>query len=134
MYTTLCGCCCCYVASCMAPLWHVQGLQGLRHRRKLRRAASSSGGMLEGGGLSEVQLEWRDLTCTLAGKKGGSSRLLLNQVSGCAAAGRLTAIMGPSGSGKTTLLAALANQMPFSPRVTLRVRWAAHKCRLHCCC
>ncbi|KAL4853430.1 ABC transporter G family member 7 [Chlorella vulgaris] len=104
----------------------VKGLQGLRHRRKLRRAASSSGGMLEGGGLSEVQLEWRDLTCTLAGKKGGSSRLLLNQVSGCAAAGRLTAIMGPSGSGKTTLLAALANQMPFSPRVTLRGHIAAN--------
>ncbi|KAI7845221.1 hypothetical protein COHA_001265 [Chlorella ohadii] len=97
-----------------------KGLARLRQQRKMRRAASSAGGML-GAGTNEVQLEWRDLTCTLTDKKTGQKRLLLNGISGGATPGRLTAIMGPSGSGKTTLLSALAGQMPFSKNIHLQL-------------
>lgn len=61
----------------LTPCWHhtwplawSQGLARLRQQRKMRRAASSAGGML-GAGTNEVQLEWRDLTCTLTDKKTG---------------------------------------------------------------
>lgn len=97
----------------------LKGLARLRQRRKMRRDASSAGGML-GAGTNEVQLEWRDLTCTLTDKKSGQKRLLLNSISGSASPGRLTAIMGPSGSGKTTLLSALAGQMPYSKNIHLQ--------------
>ena len=49
---------------------HTQGLAQLRQRRKMRRNGSSAGGVL-GAGTNEVQLEWRDLTCTLTDKKTG---------------------------------------------------------------
>ena len=50
-----------------------------------------------------VVLEFCNLTCTLQKKqkKADSATTLLQNVSGSAAPGRLTAIMGPSGAGKT---------------------------------
>ncbi|EFN58398.1 hypothetical protein CHLNCDRAFT_56833 [Chlorella variabilis] len=108
----------------------VKGLQGLRRRRKLRRAASSAG-VLGAGASNEVLLEWRDVTCVLKDKKTGAERLLLHGVSGSAAPGRLTAIMGPSGSGKTTLLGALAGQMPYSSSIRLQGHVTANGVPLH---
>lgn len=103
-----------------AGLVAFKGIQGLLQRQRLRRSASSSGGLLAGGASNEVMLEWRDLTCTLTNKKTGAKRRLLSGVAGGATPGRLTAIMGPSGSGKTTLLSALAGQMPYSSAITLQ--------------
>lgn len=57
-------------ACCTLTWGWLQGLARLRQRRKMRRDASSAGGML-GAGTNEVQLEWRDLTCTLTDKKSG---------------------------------------------------------------
>ena len=66
----------------------------------------------------QVVLEWRQLDCVLAGKKGGR-RELLKGLQGAARPGRLLCIMGPSGSGKTTLLNALAGQLPAAAGLTL---------------
>lgn len=63
-------------------------------------------------------LEWRQLDCVLAGKK-GPRRELLRGLQGAARPGRLLCIMGPSGSGKTTLLNALAGQLPAAAGLTL---------------
>lgn len=67
---------------------------------------------------AQVLLEWRQLDCVLAGKKGGR-RELLKGLEGRARPGRLLCIMGPSGSGKTTLLNALAGQLPAAAGLTL---------------
>lgn len=52
----------------------LQGLQGLRQRRRLHRAASSAGGLSAadaGAASSSVLLQWQGLTCTLTAKKTG---------------------------------------------------------------
>ena len=54
-------------------------------------------------------LVWKNLTLTL--KKEG--KILIDNVSGAAYAGRVLALMGPSGAGKTTLLNALGNRAPY---------------------
>ena len=69
-----------------------------------------------------VSLEFSELTCTLAKRKGKPARRLLSDVAGRATPGRLLAIMGPSGSGKTTLLNALAGQVVASPGLELSGR------------
>lgn len=48
-------------------------------------------------------LSWKNLRLTVDGE-----RYILQDLSGCAEPGRLTAIMGPSGSGKSTLLDTLS--------------------------
>lgn len=55
-------------------------------------------------------LTWKDLSVTIA-LKSGKAQTILNEVSGYAEAGTLTAIMGPSGSGKSTLLDALSGRL-----------------------
>lgn len=52
---------------------------------------------------------WRNLCYEI--NIGGKGRLLLDDVSGLARSGSLTALMGVSGAGKTTLLDALAQRL-----------------------
>lgn len=48
-----------------------------------------------------------------------NKRKLLDNVSGKALPGRITAIMGPSGAGKTSLLNILARQLPYDKHLVL---------------
>lgn len=52
--------------------------------------------------FENIKVEWRNLTFKV--KKGKEFKALVNDMSGIARPGTLTAIMGPSGAGKTTLL------------------------------
>ncbi|CAG7830299.1 unnamed protein product [Allacma fusca] len=69
--------------------------------------------------LLRVDLTWRRLTVWVKEKsiywwpvkQPYRRKLVLNNVSGIARAGTMTAILGPSGAGKTTLLCALANRL-----------------------
>ncbi|XP_075969242.1 ATP-binding cassette transporter scarlet isoform X2 [Anticarsia gemmatalis] len=56
-------------------------------------------------------LVWRDVTVHTKLKDGKLKRLV-NNVSGIAKPGTMTALMGPSGAGKTTLMTALAHRSP----------------------
>lgn len=55
-------------------------------------------------------LTWKDLSVTIA-LRNGKTQTILNEISGYAEAGTLTAVMGPSGSGKSTLLDALSGRL-----------------------
>ncbi|KAF6749444.1 hypothetical protein DFP72DRAFT_970517 [Ephemerocybe angulata] len=55
-------------------------------------------------------LTWKNLEYT-GPTHGEDDRTLLNDVSGCVAPGKLTALMGESGAGKTTLRNALAKKV-----------------------
>lgn len=68
---------------------------------------------------TEVNLQWRNLTCTLDTPKSGTPKNLLTNISGTAKPGRVLAILGPSGAGKTTLLNSLAGRLPASSSVSL---------------
>ncbi|KZF19835.1 ABC transporter [Xylona heveae TC161] len=56
-------------------------------------------------------LTWKDITATVKGRKSGSARHILQNVSGYVKQGELLAIMGASGSGKTTLLNFLSHRI-----------------------
>ncbi|KAI9166308.1 ABC transporter patM [Paramyrothecium foliicola] len=56
-------------------------------------------------------LSWSDITLEL--KVDGQSKRLLDNLSGVAEPGQLTALMGASGAGKTTLLNALAGRLEY---------------------
>jgi len=61
-----------------------------------------------------VLLTWRDVCYTVKEKKRGQGvvdKQILQQISGRAEPGTLTAIIGASGSGKTSLLSALADRL-----------------------
>jgi ABC-type glutathione transport system ATPase component len=86
------------------------GVAALLGRLLLRRGAASADDEAYTDAPAQpapVQLEWRDVRCTLARKqKRGERRAaqpaqLLQGISGSAAPGRLLAILGPSGAGKT---------------------------------
>jgi ABC-type multidrug transport system ATPase subunit len=102
----------------------VKSVAGLRHKERLKRAASAA------VVSEEVTLEWSALTCTLSDKKGISERVLLDAIQGKAEPGRLLAICGPSGSGKTTLLNALAGQLPYNKRMRLEGHVTANSMRV----
>ncbi len=57
-----------------------------------------------------TMLSFRNVVYTVPNTSGGEDVKLLNNVSGFAMPGRLTAIMGESGAGKTTLLDVLSNR------------------------
>jgi ABC-type transport system involved in cytochrome bd biosynthesis fused ATPase/permease subunit len=71
---------------------------------------------LPGGGaaalIGEVsaRLTWKDLSVTVA-LGPGKTQTVLDELTGFAEPGSLTALMGPSGSGKSTLLDALAGRL-----------------------
>ncbi|KXZ53267.1 hypothetical protein GPECTOR_7g1161 [Gonium pectorale] len=69
--------------------------------------------------VEPVTLSWQDLHCTLK-LKDGSTKPILQGVSGVARPGRLVGLMGPSGSGKTSLLTALAGRVPAGSGLALR--------------
>jgi ABC-type cobalamin/Fe3+-siderophores transport system ATPase subunit len=62
--------------------------------------------------LGEVsaRLTWKDLTVTVA-LGPGKTQTVLDELTGFAEPGSLTALMGPSGSGKSTLLDSLAGRL-----------------------
>eukprot|EP00928_Gymnodinium_smaydae_P086947 TRINITY_DN7132_c0_g3_i1.p1 TRINITY_DN7132_c0_g3~~TRINITY_DN7132_c0_g3_i1.p1 ORF type:complete len:650 (+),score=131.60 TRINITY_DN7132_c0_g3_i1:69-1952(+) len=65
--------------------------------------------------MSAVNLEWRDLSYSIADKKAPDGRKwILQPQNGRASAGELVALMGPSGSGKTSVLNALAGRLPIT--------------------
>ena len=70
-----------------------------------------------------IELAFDGITLELQPKKKKDApRLILDNVQGKAAPGRLLAIMGPSGSGKSTLLDALAGKIKFSNKLKLAGR------------
>jgi ABC-type transport system involved in cytochrome bd biosynthesis fused ATPase/permease subunit len=62
--------------------------------------------------LGEVsaRLTWKDLSVTVA-LGPGKTQTVLDELTGFAEPGSLTALMGPSGSGKSTLLDSLAGRL-----------------------
>jgi ABC-type transport system involved in cytochrome bd biosynthesis fused ATPase/permease subunit len=105
---------------------HIEGLLFLRCRRPKRILANEipqieeSAYQNDSNHNSENDLSihiiptpktfsWRDVTYDIGRK--ANPRRLLNQVSGYAESGTLTALMGTSGAGKTTLLDALARRL-----------------------
>lgn len=69
----------------------------------------------EGG----VYLTWEDLWVRVPkGRNYGSSKPILQGLTGYARPGELMAIMGPSGCGKSTLLDALAGKVFKNSRIT----------------
>jgi iron complex transport system ATP-binding protein len=62
---------------------------------------------------SAQALDVRDVKVTLG------SGCIVNDMSFCAHAGELLAIIGPSGSGKTTLLKAITGELPYSGSIQL---------------
>ena len=66
-------------------------------------------------GVTPALLAWQDITFTVQEKQKGKGivqKKILDQVSGFAAPGTLTAILGASGSGKSSLLSAIAERLP----------------------
>ncbi|KZV39222.1 ABC-2 type transporter family protein isoform 1 [Dorcoceras hygrometricum] len=63
-------------------------------------------------------LAWEDLTVILPSFGNGSTRRLLDGLTGYALPGRIMAVMGPSGSGKSTFLDSLAGRVSGQALVT----------------
>ena len=61
-------------------------------------------------GEVSARLTWKDLSVTVA-LGPGKMQTVLDELTGFAEPGSLTALMGPSGSGKSTLLDALAGRL-----------------------
>ena len=61
-------------------------------------------------GEVSARLTWKDLSVTVA-LGPGKTQTVLDELTGFAEPGSLTALMGPSGSGKSTLLDALAGRL-----------------------
>uniref|UniRef100_A0ACD5UDL3 Uncharacterized protein n=2 Tax=Avena sativa TaxID=4498 RepID=A0ACD5UDL3_AVESA len=61
-------------------------------------------------GEVSARLTWKDLTVTVA-LGPGKTQTVLDELTGFAEPGSLTALMGPSGSGKSTLLDSLAGRL-----------------------
>lgn len=61
---------------------------------------------IEIGNRPPIEVDFKDLTLTLKGKR----KHLLRCVSGKLSPGRVSAVMGPSGAGKTTFLSALTGK------------------------
>jgi len=86
--------------------------------KRLGGAKSSAGAGKESFQLSAgmpftpATLSWKELKYTVYIGKEKTPRVLLNNISGYAEPGKLTALMGSSGAGKTTLLMSLLEERP----------------------
>eukprot|EP00808_Paulinella_micropora_P002342 g43360.t1 len=95
-----------------------KGARSLAHEKFSGSLSTSVQGM---------SIEFEDVSLKLqAGSRNHPvTRMILNQVSGQAPRGKITAFLGPSGAGKTSLLSLLAGQLPQSKKLeafgTIRV-------------
>jgi ABC-type transport system involved in cytochrome bd biosynthesis fused ATPase/permease subunit len=90
---------------------------------------------LPGAGASALigdvsaRLTWKDLSVTVA-LGPGKTQTVLDELTGYAEPGSLTALMGPSGSGKSTLLDALAGRLAANAFQTGSVLLNGRKAKL----
>jgi ABC-type transport system involved in cytochrome bd biosynthesis fused ATPase/permease subunit len=106
--------------------------------------ASAAGGAMQVVGLSKAlpaagasalvgdvsaRLTWKDLSVTVA-LGPGKTQTVLDELTGYAEPGSLTALMGPSGSGKSTLLDALAGRLAANAFLTGSVLLNGRKAKL----
>lgn len=81
-------------------------------KRELEESTSTTAVTVTDG----VALTWEDLWVTVSNGNKGSSRSILQGLTGYARPGQLLAIMGPSGCGKSTLLDSLAGRLDSNAR------------------
>ncbi|KAI8025438.1 ABC transporter G family member 11 [Camellia lanceoleosa] len=84
---------------------------------------------LNNDGDAGISLTWEDLWVTVPDGK-GSSRPIIQGLTGYARPGQLLAIMGPSGCGKSTLLDALAGRLGANTRQAGDILINGHKQKL----
>jgi ABC-type multidrug transport system fused ATPase/permease subunit len=76
-----------------------------------------------------ARLTWKDLCVTVA-LGPGKTQTVLDELTGYAEPGSLTALMGPSGSGKSTLLDALAGRLAANAFLSGNVLLNGRKAKL----
>jgi ABC-type transport system involved in cytochrome bd biosynthesis fused ATPase/permease subunit len=76
-----------------------------------------------------ARLTWKDLCVTVA-LGPGKTQTVLDELTGFAEPGSLTALMGPSGSGKSTLLDALAGRLAANAFLSGNVLLNGRKAKL----
>ncbi|KAG8065405.1 hypothetical protein GUJ93_ZPchr0004g39832 [Zizania palustris] len=76
-----------------------------------------------------ARLTWKDLSVTVA-LGPGKTQTVLDELTGYAEPGSLTALMGPSGSGKSTLLDALAGRLAANAFLSGNVLLNGRKAKL----
>ncbi|KAK3142005.1 hypothetical protein QOZ80_4BG0340960 [Eleusine coracana subsp. coracana] len=92
------------------------------------KALPSAGASALIGDVS-ARLTWKDLSVTVA-LGPGKTQTVLDELTGYAEPGSLTALMGPSGSGKSTLLDALAGRLAANAFQTGAVLLNGRKAKL----
>lgn len=80
-------------------------------------------------GEVSARLTWKDLSVTVA-LGPGKTQTVLDELTGFAEPGSLTALMGPSGSGKSTLLDALAGRLAANAFLSGNVLLNGRKAKL----
>ncbi|KAK4765866.1 hypothetical protein SAY87_007508 [Trapa incisa] len=84
---------------------------------------------VELGGDVSARLTWQNLTVTVT-HGNGEAHKVLEDLTGYAEPGTLTALMGPSGSGKSTLLDALSSRLSSNAFLSGSILLNGHKANL----